>query len=88
MSEYVSIRQHTSAYVSIPQHTSAYVIMRQHASAYGEKKTHTNTDSGMHDGLQWGKSAVELAAEGNSGRGHSEEALCQAAKNDLRAYSR
>ena len=49
----------------------------------------------MHVGLQSGKSAVELAAEGNSGRGHSEVlkvlcehgapgALCYAAKNDLR----
>jgi hypothetical protein len=49
----------------------------------------------MHVGLQSGKSAVELAAEGNDGRGHSEVlkvlcqhgargALCYAAKNDLR----
>jgi hypothetical protein len=34
-SEYVSIRQYTSAYVSkIRQHTSAYVSIRQHTSAY------------------------------------------------------
>jgi hypothetical protein len=49
----------------------------------------------MHVWLQSGKSAVELAAEGNYGRGHSEvlKVLCQhgargalwyAAKNDLR----
>ncbi len=49
----------------------------------------------MHVGLQSGKSAVELAAEGNYGSGHSEVlkllcehgargALCYAAKNDLR----
>ena len=50
----------------------------------------------MHVGLQSGKSAVELAAEGyNKDRGHSEVltllcqhgargALCYAAKNDLR----
>jgi hypothetical protein len=46
----------------------------------------------MHVGLQSGKSAVELAAEANGGRGHSEVlevlckhgargALCYAAKN-------
>jgi hypothetical protein len=50
----------------------------------------------MHVGLQSGRSAVELAAAGKAGRGHSEVlkvlcehgargALCYAAKNDLRA---
>jgi hypothetical protein len=84
---FVSVED-TSAAAADPAHVS-------YTSAYGERETHTNTDSGMHDGLQWGKSAVELAAEGNSGRGHSEVlkvlgqhgargALCYAAKNDLR----
>ena len=73
--------------ISIRQHTSAYVSIRRERDAH--------TDSGMQFGLQSGKSAVELAAEGNYGRGHSKVlkvlceqgargALCYAAKKDLR----
>ena len=82
---YVSIRQHTLSYVSTRQHTSTYVSIRRHTH------THTHTDSGVHVGLQSGKSALQLAeANGKSevlkvlcehgARG----ALCYAAKNDLR----
>jgi hypothetical protein len=70
------------------------ITIRQHTSAHVERYTHT-LNSGVHVGLQSGKSAVELAAEGNSCRRHSKVlkllcqhgargALCSAAKNDLR----
>ena len=82
----VAVRERAPSF-NIRQQTSACVSIR--------RETHTRSDSGMDVGLQWGKSAVELAEEGNRGRGHSEvlTLLCQhgargalwyAAKKDLR----
>jgi hypothetical protein len=77
----------------------AYTSKRQHSSAYNSKcQQHTHTDSGVHIGLQSGKSAVELAAEDNDSpfigdksgvlkvlcQHGARGALCYAAKNDLR----
>ena len=69
-------------------HTQTHTRTHTHTHT---QHTHTHTDSGMHGGLQSGKSALQLAED----YGHSEVlkvlcqhgargALCYAAKNDLR----
>jgi hypothetical protein len=90
-SAHVSIRQHASACVSMRQHASAYVSKRKHTSAYVSIRRDAHTDSGMHVGLQSGRSALDLV--GAWGKSEVLKELCElgargalwsAAKHDLR----